>query len=129
MSAERITAIRPPPISAAVFVNEDGGGSEGGKDVSLDDLFGEEDDDSLFGGEGTDDITGGSGTDDLQGEDGDDSLHGGNDDTKDGGDGDDTTKRVLLLAPSSPSPSSRPAATSPSLSTAPPTFRSLSRPF
>ena len=43
MSAERITAISPPPISAAIFgMDEDGGGSEGGKDVSLDDLFSDE---------------------------------------------------------------------------------------
>ena len=41
MSDERATAIRPPSKPAAVFVNEDGGGSVGGKDVSLDDLFGE----------------------------------------------------------------------------------------
>ena len=45
MSAECITAIRPTSISAAVFgMDEDGGGSEGGKDVSLDDLFGEDPD-------------------------------------------------------------------------------------
>ena len=43
MSAQRITAISPPPISAAIFgMDEDGGGSEGGKDVSLDDLFSDE---------------------------------------------------------------------------------------
>ena len=45
MSAECITAIRPTSISAAVFgMDEDGGGSDGGDDASLDDLFSEDQD-------------------------------------------------------------------------------------
>ena len=43
MNAHHIKAIRPTSIPAAVFgMDEDGGGSQGGDDASLDDLLSDE---------------------------------------------------------------------------------------